>query len=408
MGVGEVKEDHIGGLPVNAIVTDARYRMSLAVIRALGQAGVRVVAQEAQANSPGEVLGFRSRHTAERILTASPATAPAAFVDDLLARASAGDVVIPMSAAAIDAIAARSDDVQRRLKVLLPPRETIRLANDKQRLLALAASIGIRTPRTVVAAAGESAESVLERAGLPAVIKYREGERLGLPADKRYAIVREPAQFLATYRAMAAQQEAPLVQEYIVGDGWGLSALLDRDSRPVATFGHRRLREYPVSGGPSCFARSIHDPHLTELGLRLLAALHWQGIAMVEFKRETATGEFVLMEVNPRFWGSLPLAIAAGVDFPTLLCRVAAGERVEPQTDYRDGTRMRYLFQDLLSVPGYLRRAPSRLGFLARFVGDLLDPRVVDGVFRWSDPLPGLAYLQRAIKKATRGGAGED
>lgn len=392
---------------MSVVITDARYRMSLAAIRSLGQSGVRVVAQEATGSAPGEILGFRSRYVSERILTASPMLAPDAFVADLLDRVQPGDVVIPMSSAAIDAIARQDETIRQRLRVLLPPVETIRLANDKQRLLEVAARIGIRTPQTVVAAAGEPAEAVLARVKLPVVIKYREGEKLGLAADRRYAIVTDPDQFLAVYRNMASQQASPLVQEYIRGDGWGMSALFDARSIPVAVFCHQRLREFPVSGGPSCFARSVRDERLIELGLRLLSELRWQGVAMVEFKRETATGEFVLMEINPRFWGSLPLAIAAGVDFPTLLYRVAAGETVAPQTDYHLDTKLRYLFQDLLSLRGYLRRVPQPARFLAGFVRDLFDPRVVDGVFRLADPQPGLAYLRRAIKKATRAG-GED
>lgn len=406
-----------------ALVTDARYRMSLAVIRSLGLAGVKVVAQEEKGIAPLDALGFHSRHTSEKLLTASPREQPGAFVDDLLEFAStrskggeggpgfgvAGrDVLIPVSLASIEAIAARIDEVRQSYDVALPPLESVRIANDTQRLLRIAEQAGVPAPETVVLGPGEDPEPLVDRIKFPVVIKYREGEELGLPPEQRYAIVRDPAKFPQVYRTMAARQESPLVQRFIPGDGWGMSAILDGRSEPVAVFCHRRLREYPVSGGPSCFCESVREEEMIDYGLRLLKELHWHGVAMVEFKREFATGEFVLMEINPRFWGSLPLAIAAGVDFPHILYRVARGEEVSPVTEYKVGVKMRYLFQDFLSVRGYLRRVPRRGVFVGWFLKDLFNPHVVDGVFRLNDPVPGLTYAVRAVGKAVRKSGGEE
>ena len=384
---------------MSVIVTDARYRMSLSVIRSLGQAGLRVIAQEERGISSMDALGFHSRHVAEKALTASPASDPSAFVQDLLRLGEEGDVLIPVSLASIFAVASRMEDVRRRFRVALPPIDVIRTANDTDRLLQVASRIGLRVPRTEAPVPDDEPLTLLPTLKFPVVVKYREGEALGLPPDRRYAIVREKDKFVETYRAMAARQASPLVQEYISGDGWGMSAVMDARSEPVLVFCHRRLREYPVTGGPSCFCESVRDQRLIDTGLRLLKELKWHGVAMVEFKREFTTGEYVLMEINPRFWGSLPLAAAAGANFPLALYRVARGEDVGPIPEYRVGVRMRYLFQDLLSVPGYLRRAPSRTAFLAGFVKDLLDPRVADGVFRLEDPVPGLFYLGRALGK---------
>lgn len=389
---------------MTAIVTDARYRMSLAVIRSLGRAGIDVIAQEERGIGTLAALGFQSRYSRQHWLTASPRLDPGAFVDDLVTRAKGGEVLLPMSLAAILAVAERIGCVRAKLKVALPPLAIINTANDKARLIELADGAGVPTPRTVVLPPGADPAAVTGQLTFPVVIKYREGEKLGLGPDKRYAIVRDRERFAETYRSMAARQESPLIQEYVAGDGWGMSAVMNADSEPVAVFCHHRLREYPVSGGPSCFAESRYDEQLVEYGVRLLKALRWQGVAMVEFKREFTTGRFKLMEINPRFWGSLPLAIAAGVDVPTVLYRVAAGEPVEPVLRHPTGVKMRYLFQDLLSVPGYLRRSDNRGAFLRGFVRDLLDPRVSDGVFKLADPLPGIVYTMRALRRAGRTG----
>src|SRR6202000_289676 len=94
---------------------------------------------------------------------------------------------------------------------------------------------------------------------------------------------------------------------------------LGRRGRVVAYFMHRRLHEVPPSGGPSAMAMSWRDPRLMDLGERFFAATEWHGPAMVEFKRARRDGQYYLIEVNPKFWGSLDLSIASGVDFPLLL-----------------------------------------------------------------------------------------
>jgi len=72
---------------------------------------------------------------------------------------------------------------------------------------------------------------------------------------------------------------------------------------------HHRLREDPPTGGQSTAARAYFSEQLKEYGLRLLQALRWHGAAMVEFKLDSRSGQFVLMEINGKFWGSLELAL---------------------------------------------------------------------------------------------------
>ena len=93
---------------------------------------------------------------------------------------------------------------------------------------------------------------------------------------------------------------------------------------------HRRIRERLVMGGPSTCAESVYDSKLLDYGLRVLKNLKWHGVAMVEFKKDSIDGEFKLMEINPKFWGSLDLAIASGVDFPYLLYNMTIRWRYKP------------------------------------------------------------------------------
>ena len=165
-----------------------------------------------------------------------------------------------------------------------------------------------------------------------------------------------------------------LLQERIVGPGIGVFACY-RQGRPVALFSHRRLREQPPWGGVSVLCESAPlDPVARDFAIRLLDEIGWQGVAMVEFKQDLRDGLPKLMEINGRFWGSLQLAIDAGVDFPALLLKASAASG-DGSASYRLGVRSRWLWGDidslLLVLVGKAKAMgvdPSRLDALKAFV----------------------------------------
>jgi predicted ATP-grasp superfamily ATP-dependent carboligase len=129
-------------------------------------------------------------------------------------------------------------------------------------------------------------------------------------------------------------------------------------------------------------------------GARLLEALDWEGVAMVECKHDPVTDRYYVIEINPRFWGSLQLAIDAGVDFPRLLVECAIGGSPAPVTSYRTDIRSRWGWGEVDYV--YLRtkfRAPgkSMLSAFLRAWGEVLPwsvGRDRTEVLRLTDPLP--------------------
>jgi hypothetical protein len=139
------------------------------------------------------------------------------------------------------------------------------------------------------------------------------------------------------------------------------------------------------------------DEGLQRQSEALLDQLGWNGVAMVEYKRDIATGTPYLMEINGRFWGSLQLAIDAGVDFPNLLLAAELGQPVEPVVDYQIGVRWRWWWGSVDHLLARLRRSDAALalppGELPRWraVAALLPPwREGDRceTFRRDDPRP--------------------
>ncbi|MGH7620239.1 MAG: ATP-grasp domain-containing protein, partial [Gemmatimonadaceae bacterium] len=384
--------------PGSALVTDSALRTALYTIRNLGRHGVRITAAE-RATSPAENLGGLSRYVSRRVTVPDNRTQPDAFADALLELAASHDVLVPIGMHSIGPVAKRLDEFRARTRVALPTWPVIDDADDTRRLLALARELGVPTPRTLNVPDYASVDELAEDLGYPAIVKL--GVEAGLPPGDRYRIVGNRAELVAAVNMMVPITTTPIIQELVSGDGIGFEALYDYDGRMVASFCHRRLREYPVTGGPSTFCESCDAPDASRYGKLLLDRLGWIGLAMVEFKMDASRGIPILMEINPRPWGSMMLPILAGVEFPWLLFQLARDGSLPVQPKHRAGVRMRFLVNDLQAALAEWRRAPTLRGRLA-IAGSILDPRVHEGILSLRDPRPSWAYLRKAAFRALR------
>ena len=339
---------------MRVLITDGNFKHTLASVRSLGKRGVDVTVLSHMRLS----VSFHSKYCSKGILAPNPEhdTTFAEFVYDL-AKRERFDVVLPISYAAVDQISRIQEELEPYIRVPLPNRASIELAGNKDRTMQLAESIGIAIPKTYYPQSLKDAERIADSLSYPVVVKgARENGNVG------YA--NSPEELISQYKKISAF--SPIVQEYITGGGYGFFALYNH-GEARAIFMHRRLREYPVTGGPSALAESIYDPMLMEQGLKLLDNLQWHGVAMVEFKKDERTGRYVLMEINPKFWGSLELAIASGVDFPYLTCSMACEGDVEPVFSYKTGVKFRWLF------PQDVFHAVTNPGAIPEFISDFAD-----------------------------------
>jgi predicted ATP-grasp superfamily ATP-dependent carboligase len=273
--------------------------------------------------------------------------------------------------------------------------------NDKQRLLEEASKLGIAIPTQRIIPGMASVASIdFDALRYPIVIKPGRsvGEHAGARAKFSVAYAATAGELRRKISVLPAAAFPLLLQQRIVGPGTGIFLLL-WDGEQRAQFAHRRLCEKPPSGGVSVYRESIAlDEELLEHSRALLDRFHWRGVAMVEYKRDSATGRPYLMEVNGRFWGSLQLAIDAGADFPRLLAASALGEPVEPQTSYRIGVRSRWWWGQVDHLAGRVRRRkttpplPPGTQSVAHAFGDLLlgpfRREDYEEVLWWNDPRP--------------------
>ncbi len=361
------------------LLTDGDQRSALAVIRSLGRAGHFVVAGDCRESN----LAGASRFAAARAALPDPLVAPGDFATAAgeAARLHGCEWVVPVTDASALALLSRPDVVAP-ARIPMPPVEAYGRASDKARVAEEAAAVGIRVPRQVLAATREEAATLASAAALrpPLVLKPARSVAGGEGGRLKQG-VRHASDWSAVARLAPELPEGSfplLIQERVLGTGTGIFVLV-WDKRLVAAFAHRRLREKPPAGGVSVLCESAPlDPDLLARSVSLLDRLGWYGVAMIEYKREAASGDPFLMEINARFWGSLQLAIDSGVDFPRLLIECAEGGSPEPVTSFRVGVRNRWWWGDfdhLLTRFSHSDAAlhlpagfPGRLNALAAFV----------------------------------------
>lgn len=144
----------------------------------------------------------------------------------------------------------------------------------------------------------------------------------------------------------------PQIEEYVEGDGWGCSCFYWHGTK-ITSFTHRRLREKTATGGTSTFRGMEANELLEQYTKQILDSINWHGFAMVEFKVNPKSGQVWFIEVNPRLWGSFPMAVNAGVEFPhlALLCSEKGSDLALSQTKdlkIKNGFKSKWLLGELL------------------------------------------------------------
>jgi predicted ATP-grasp superfamily ATP-dependent carboligase len=384
----------LDGRPRTVLVTDGEQRAALAIVRSLGRAGHRVFVCSAR----GRSLAGASRHCAGEAAVPDALADPDGFADAVaaLGRRCGAQVLLPVAEPALLALLPRRATLGMHLP--FAPEDRFRAVCDKAAVAREAVRLGISVPAQRVLADADEARAASGDPGLrfPLVVKParsvsgEDGARVRAPAMH----VDAPAALASALAGYPPAAFPLLLQERVVGPGVGIFVLM-REGRVAASFAHRRLREKPPSGGVSVYRESVPmDRALLQRSAQLLGAFGWEGVAMVEYKRDAASGTPYLMEINGRFWGSLQLAIDAGMDFPALLLGAPGRGRAR----YRAGVRSRWEWGEVDHLLARLRRSPAELALppgspgraraVADFAAAALSPSSRGEVLRLSDPRP--------------------
>lgn len=336
-----------------------------------------------------------------------PLAAPEAFVDWLLEHVSTThyDLVIPVTERTLVVLSDRRESVSH-INIAMPAASSLDVALDKAQTLALADRVGVPRPLGITLTSLDDLGDWKKSLKFPVVLKPARsiGSAAGGASQLQVSYAFDESELLAGC-AHALRFGPVLLQEFFSGIGVGVE-LIAKQGKIGYAFQHRRLHEVPLTGGGSSLRKSEPVmPQLLEASERLIAALDWSGVAMVEFKLDPVTQEFSLMEINGRFWGSLPLAVAAGADFPSMLLDLELDGEIKPCPAYRNDIYCRLLSRDLSWYEAVLRGGTDAriatiprgaevlrgLGLFFNF-GHRFDVQSI------RDPMPGLADVGRLFK----------
>ncbi len=387
---------------MRVFVTDGGERASLAIARSLGRRGIEVHSGEHYRMSTSAL----SKHVTKSVVHPDPQEDCRAFITWLEEYLQQEDYDAIYASREITTlpISYYKARLEKYTRVPYPDYDRMLLTQDKARTFRAAIEAGVPIPKTYFVESMDDLDEIAEDIEYPVVVKsrsktlWKDGRPFTLKVtDENYVKSREQIGGIAS-KILERSGKMPLIQEYIPGEGYGVE-MLTNHGEPRVLFMHRRLREYPITGGVSTMRESIYREELKEPAIQLLEKLKWHGVAMVEFKVDARDGSPKLMEVNGRFWGSLALPVAAGVDFPYYLHRLVCEGDVSPAMEYPVGVRCRWLVTgDLLWLASSLKDGGNRGAAMREF---LRYPDAYDDILSLDDPLPALGMMRGSLRGLT-------
>ncbi|KXJ47242.1 MULTISPECIES: ATP-grasp domain-containing protein [Marinobacter] len=327
------------------LILDGNQRASLAAVRSLGSKGLWVAVGESAPTSMAAV----SRYCSQKVTYSDPYRYPRAFFDDILNQISALGItfLLPITEATTYVLLLYRNEIPDHVVLPFPDTEAVDQLANKNKLFKMAAESAVPIPETVFCENSEQGLNALGAIGdFPVVLKPFKSKILdkGRILSSQVIVAKSRDEARSALSSHESFDFPFTIQSFIYGTGQGIFALFNH-GEPVCYFAHRRLREKPPGGGVSVLCESAPvDERLKSSAETLLRKAKWHGVAMVEF-RVSADGTGYLMEVNPRFWGSLQLAIDSGIDFPYWLYLASTGRPVPKAV--QEHRRVRWLLGDL-------------------------------------------------------------
>lgn len=374
---------------MSVIVTNASGAKALVVTRSLGRAKIEVITTDSASFS----AAFFSKYSSSHFLCPAPEESPVGFINavEKYVRARNIDVLMPINSTETLLISKYKFKFEPYTKVPFADYSKMIRLHNKEELMKIATVLNLPIPKTYRPRNVDEIRTMADEIEYPIVIKPKEAT-----SSKGVHYVHSKDEFVYKFKRFIMKYDSsplsyPVIQEYIPGDGYGVSVLFNQGELR-ALFTHKRLREYPISGGPSTLRESVRHPEMERVAKKLLEHANWHGVAMVEFKLDKRTNKPVLIEVNPRFWGSINQAIASGVDFPFLLYKMATEGDIKSVLNYKLGVKTRFLMNDLRALFSYLRHSNNRVQILKQF---LIFHGLPDDIISYKDvlPIPFFAYI---------------
>jgi len=363
----------------DVLVIDSRYKHSLAAVRCLGKHDLNILSGSAKF-SPTKFSRFSKksfRYDNEN------------FERDLIEQLEKYDVdlVVPIDYKSNIKCSKIAGEIRKYSNIVIADYDKMIVASNKEKMIEILNNTKINFPKSYVVKNKKDIGkiSVLKKMA----IKSAEEER-----GEKVEYV-ESGKDLAVKLEERLEHGTQIVQEYVEGFGCAFFALCD-NGKVLQSFQHKRIRQYPESGGVSSVAESFYDKNLEKCGEEIIGKLKWTGVCMVEFICDEKNGKYYFIEFNPKFWGSLDLSISCGIEFPYLLYRFSKGEEIV-NLDYESGRRFQWVLpEDTIRI----RSAKNKWDAMKDWGRDFFGKKTKsDFGYIFNDPIPTLIRMVGAFYK---------
>lgn len=381
------------------IITDIKYRMAISPIRELGKKGYYIIATEFDDIDEHERLGFFSKYVSQRELLSGDNFCES--IENISKEER--PVLIAGNRKSLMEVIKNNERLSKCCDFLVPAEDSISLADDKNAICQIAKKIGVPVPKTTSLLEHNSVEEMAESVNFPCIIKYRNGEAMGKKPQDRYKVVNNQNEFIQAYKKMHSVDENPIASDYIKGHDIGVAVVMDRNSEPVSFLCYESLREFPIKGGPTCYAKTVFSRKLLKYSVKLLKEIKFTGIAMLDFKGTLDDPYF--LEINPRIWGSAAITYLSKSSFFEDYVKASSGNLVpiDEKTalpKYKQNTKMRFTPQSFACFILHMKHSPNKPKILLEYLKAFFDLSVRDGLFSILDPMPYIKYIINLTKRS--------
>lgn len=374
-------------------------RNGLGVIRSLGSRGIPVIGVDVRDDVPGT----RSRYC-QALRCPDPNQDEAGlltFFRDLAERLGQRAVVFPTSDDYVRFLSKYRAELEDEFRLMLPTQAVIDLLVDKRQFYEASLRLHVQSPASFFPEDEATLLHSAQELSYPALIKPTMSHTAERPITGKALRVESGPELIAAYRSLPGRWSDLMVQEMVPGGDetlWTLGAYLNADSRPLAIFCGRKLRQYPPHFGTCSLGECVWELDVVKLGLRLLKGIGYVGPTQVEFKRDPRDGRLKLMEVNARTWLWHTLAADDEVDIAYVAYLDLIGRPPARRVLGKSGARWLSIIADAASARRYIRRGElSWVEWLRSWRGvrqlDLLSLR---------DPMPFFSTLWNVFRRKVR------
>jgi len=327
---------------LDVLLTDGDYKNTYAILRALKNEGLKVGVLIHKYSS----ITFYSRLVDKRFMIKSHLVKnPSSEMFEKFFKEFENifkkndiSVFMPVSNVSYKFASTYKAQIEKYCKVPVVNIEIMEIAQNKSKTFDHASENNIPIPQTITFNSKEDFDKIIDAIKFPCVLKKTNYNESGV------VYCNDKNELIETFTEIVKNQidgsSLPVIQEYISGPGTGYYGIYN-NGKCVGYFMHQRIHEFPITGGASTLAKSVFEKDLQEIGDKLLSSLKWHGVAMVEFKRDLKDNQLKLMELNPKFWGSLELSYKAGINFPYLAYLVAMNKPI-PVSFYKNDVYFRW------------------------------------------------------------------